>query len=93
MSQNKFSFECPMDTIVVQRASGVYKIEMTDGTRDAFYKFSVADVEKMNGLMGLPGDQDFIVSLKQLVAAGREEEFRLALIEHFETDYLWISGF
>jgi hypothetical protein len=47
----------------------------------------------MNGLMGLPEDQDFIEALKVLVEAGREEEFRQTMMKEFETEYFWISGF
>jgi hypothetical protein len=88
-----FTFECPMDTIVVEFNGSGYKIEMTDGTRDAFYVFSPAHVAKMNGLMGLPEDQNFIEALKVIVEAGREEEFRQTMMKEFETEYFWISGF
>jgi hypothetical protein len=47
----------------------------------------------MNQLMKLPEGQDFIESLKQLVAADRGEEFRKALVAEFKTEHVWISGF
>ena len=88
-----FSFDTPLDTVGVWIDPEGYKIEMTDGRRDAYYLFTTEEVVKMNKLMNLPEGQDFIESLKQLVAADRGEEFRKALVAEFKTEYFWISGF
>ena len=91
--ETSFTFDCPMDTIVVEFNGSGYKIEMTDGTRDAFYAFTPADVSKMNALMGLPPEQNFIEALKQVVEEDREEEFRKTLMKEFVTEFVWISRF
>ena len=90
---SSYSFQTSRDSITIWTERVGYKIEVTDGDRDAYYQVNPSDVEVLNKVMGLPPEISFLDALAEIVKQGRADEFHKALYNNVKPEYVWMSGF
>ena len=102
---SSYSFQTSRDSIKIYTEGPCFKVEVTDGYRDAFYKLTPYDVETLAEAMGmLPHlgwliykgmelQLAFLYTLAEIVKQARADEFHMALYNNVKPEYVWLSGF
>ena len=87
------TFHTSLDSISIWAERVGYKIEVTDGNRDAYYQVNPADAVVLNKALGLAESLEFLDAIAEVIKTGREDEWHRALYGNVKPEYVWMSGF